>query len=540
MDSSRATVTFLFADIQGSTALLRSLRDEYVGVLQEYRRILRDAVSAHHGEVVDTEGDGLFAAFPRASDAVPAALAAQHAVAAHAWPAGAIIRVRMGIHTGEAHRSSEGYVGLAVHQAQRVCSGARGGQVLLSEATRALVWEDLPLGVALRDLGKRTLKDVPEQQRVFLAVAGERATAPAGSGRAALHRWLVPAAIAALLVVGVTVGTLALHPDKDRLSPVAGDDGRVGSDVTGTPTARPSASPARTSSASGSTGPDASPSATGSTHSDSGSGGTNTSGGDRSGSTGSQPGGGSSQTTAPTGAHTTSAPARPGAPSISGPTGTQKTNTARFSYATANAASYRCSLDAAAFTTCGASRTVYPSANGTHTFRVYGVSAAGSGPTATRTWTIDVRSWNGKPCTRIGTPGNDTINGTSGGEVLCGMGGDDVLLPGLGTDTVDGGAGSDTASYANYPKAIGLSIKYQDAYPLAGGGEQDFLHSIENGVGTAYADELAGGTTSLFVRLYGLGGNDNINLNTGTGFADGGPGTDQCYNASETPNCEQT
>src|ERR687885_2447582 len=118
-DLPTGTVTLLFTDIEGSTQLLRRLGDAYPGVLGEHQRLLREAFAAHGGREVDTQGDAFFVAFPRAADAVRAAVAAQRALADYPWPAGAAVRVRMGLHTGEPASTGERYVGLAVHRAAR-------------------------------------------------------------------------------------------------------------------------------------------------------------------------------------------------------------------------------------------------------------------------------------------------------------------------------------------------------------------------------------------------------------------------------------
>ncbi len=116
-------------------------------------------------------------AFARATDAVSGAVAAQCALASHFWPEGVIVRVRMGIHTGEPTLSSEGYTGLDVHHAARIMSAGHGGQVLLSQTTRALVEHDLPAGVSLRDLGAHRLKDL-QQKSHLPAVCLPHRTAP--------------------------------------------------------------------------------------------------------------------------------------------------------------------------------------------------------------------------------------------------------------------------------------------------------------------------------------------------------------------------
>src|SRR6266536_485048 len=136
------TATLLFTDVEGSTRLLKGLRERYGDVLTEHQQILREAFAAHGGEVVDTQGDSFFAAFRRAQDAVLAAAEAQRALAAHAWPAGSELRVRMGIHTGQVSFSGDRYLGVAVHRAARICAAGHGGQVLVSQTTKALLEDE--------------------------------------------------------------------------------------------------------------------------------------------------------------------------------------------------------------------------------------------------------------------------------------------------------------------------------------------------------------------------------------------------------------
>jgi len=170
------TVTFLFTDIEGSTQLVRRLRDGYADVLKTHERLLRGAFAEHEGQVVDTQGDAFFAVFGRAKDAVESAVAAQLALDGHDWPEGGEVRVRMGLHTGEPTLGEGRYVGLGVHRAARICSAAHGGQVLLSSATGAVVEDDLPEGWELRDLGEHRLKDLPRPEHVFQLVAPGLAT----------------------------------------------------------------------------------------------------------------------------------------------------------------------------------------------------------------------------------------------------------------------------------------------------------------------------------------------------------------------------
>lgn len=164
------TITFLFTDIEGSTRLLEQLGDRYAGVLDGHHRSLREAFAQHGGQVVDTQGDAFFVAFARARDAVEASVAAQRALASQPWPDGVELRVRMGIHTGEPTVGADRYVGLGVHRAARISSIGHGGQVLVSNATRELVGDELPAGVGLRDLGEHRLKDFDRPEHVFQLV----------------------------------------------------------------------------------------------------------------------------------------------------------------------------------------------------------------------------------------------------------------------------------------------------------------------------------------------------------------------------------
>ena len=161
------TVTFVFSDIEGSTRLLRALGDDYPRVLAEHRELLQVAAHGHGGHVMGSEGDALFVAFPDAPSALAYAIAGQRAMAAHEWPPGHPVRVRIGIHTGEALRVGDDYVGLTLHEAARITSAANGGQMLLSGATRSLVATQLPEGVHLIDLGLHRLKDLAEPERLF-------------------------------------------------------------------------------------------------------------------------------------------------------------------------------------------------------------------------------------------------------------------------------------------------------------------------------------------------------------------------------------
>jgi class 3 adenylate cyclase len=164
------TITLLFSDIEGSTLLLQQLGERYARVLSECRDLLRAVFRRHHGYEVDMQGDAFFVAFARATDALAAAVDAQHDLATHSWPGGVTVRVRMGLQTGEPLLSAAGYVGLDVHRAARIMSADHGGQVLLSQTTHDLVEHDLPDGVSLRDLGAHRLKDLQYPIRLFQLV----------------------------------------------------------------------------------------------------------------------------------------------------------------------------------------------------------------------------------------------------------------------------------------------------------------------------------------------------------------------------------
>ncbi|MBV8258731.1 MAG: adenylate/guanylate cyclase domain-containing protein [Actinobacteria bacterium] len=166
------TVTFVFTDIEGSTALLQELGDAYADVSRDHRRIIRRAFADHGGTEIDTQGDSFFFSFPRARDAVAAAVAAQRALRDHEWPGGLPVRVRMGLHTGEPAVGEEGYLGLDVVRAARISAAGHGGQILLSETTRALIGNQLPEGAAVHDLGEHDLKDIQHEHIYELSLDG--------------------------------------------------------------------------------------------------------------------------------------------------------------------------------------------------------------------------------------------------------------------------------------------------------------------------------------------------------------------------------
>jgi class 3 adenylate cyclase/DNA-binding CsgD family transcriptional regulator len=183
------TVTVLFTDIEGSTQLLKKLRDRYGGVLADHHRLLRDAFAAHGGYEMGTAGDAFFVAFPRARDAVEAAVDAQRALVGHIWPDGLECRVRMGLHTGEPTLGEDGYRGIVMHRGARIADAAHGGQILLSSSTAELLQDDLPDGVSLAVLGERQLKDIDRPERLYQLVAeGLRLEFPEPRAKAAPRR----------------------------------------------------------------------------------------------------------------------------------------------------------------------------------------------------------------------------------------------------------------------------------------------------------------------------------------------------------------
>jgi predicted ATPase/class 3 adenylate cyclase/DNA-binding CsgD family transcriptional regulator len=167
------TVTFLVIDIEGSTRLLNALGDRYAGVLERYHALVRSTLAEMEGHEVSNEGDGFVLAFPRALDAVQAALNIQCDMAAAPPTAAGPVRARIGIHTGQPDILNGNYVGLDVHRAARIGNAGHGGQVLISRPTRELIDTELPEGVTLRDLGEHWLKDLPRPEHLTQLVIEE-------------------------------------------------------------------------------------------------------------------------------------------------------------------------------------------------------------------------------------------------------------------------------------------------------------------------------------------------------------------------------
>jgi predicted ATPase/class 3 adenylate cyclase len=162
-----APLTFLFTDVEGSTRLWEQHPREMQGALGRHDVLLRSAIAEARGNVVKTMGDGLMAVFGAPVAAVSAAIAAQHALLEESWPAGCAIRVRMGIHTGEAEARGGDFFGPAVNRAARIMAAGHGGQILLSGASVGLLDGGLPVTATLRDLGEHRLKDLGRAEHLF-------------------------------------------------------------------------------------------------------------------------------------------------------------------------------------------------------------------------------------------------------------------------------------------------------------------------------------------------------------------------------------
>jgi len=168
-DLPDGTVTLVFTDVEGSTQLVRDLGDGYALLLADHRRLLREAVEAAQGHVVDHRGDEFFMVFDDPCRAADAVTSAQKAFATHAWPEGVELRVRMGLHTGEPIYRDGAYYGLDVHRAARIAQAGSGGQILLSQQTR----DEVHRTFELQDLGEHELPGLVEPERLFqLTVPG--------------------------------------------------------------------------------------------------------------------------------------------------------------------------------------------------------------------------------------------------------------------------------------------------------------------------------------------------------------------------------
>jgi ABC-type transport system substrate-binding protein/class 3 adenylate cyclase len=228
------TVTFVFTDIEGSTALVKHFKDRWPEVRSQHRRLVRDAFEAHEGDEVDTQGDSFFYVFGRARDAALGAAEATRALAAHEWPEGGRVRIRIGMHTGEPVVSEDGYHGIGVHRAARIMAAGHGGQVLLSEATAAVLRDEEVEGVGVKDLGVHRLKDLDRPEHVYQLVAdGLEPAFPkirtAGEEKPYYRRPLIIGAAAGVLAAAVAIPVFALAGGSGGQSSLSAvDDNAVG------------------------------------------------------------------------------------------------------------------------------------------------------------------------------------------------------------------------------------------------------------------------------------------------------------------------
>jgi predicted ATPase/class 3 adenylate cyclase len=197
--SVRGTVTFLFTDIEGSTALWERHPEAMKSALVVHDEILRATIERHDGAVFATGGDGLSAAFARGDAAVAAAIEVQERLASTTWPQDLALKVRMGLHTGESDERSDDYFGPAVNRTARVMEAANGSQILISSATRDVVGHGLGASTIAIDLGQHELRDVVEPMRLYRLEAPSFASDPRPPRTGAARAGNLPLPVGALL-----------------------------------------------------------------------------------------------------------------------------------------------------------------------------------------------------------------------------------------------------------------------------------------------------------------------------------------------------
>ena len=171
--SERGTPTFLFTDIEGSTALLKEQGARYPSLLARQEELLRSAVAQFRGRVIDCQGDSIFARFPTASDGVQAAATARRSLEAEEWPGS----VRMGLHSGASESVGSREFGVSVHRAARICALATGGEILCSHTTYDLAADeehDLQGELRFVDVGEHELKGLDRPVRLYRVEGGVR------------------------------------------------------------------------------------------------------------------------------------------------------------------------------------------------------------------------------------------------------------------------------------------------------------------------------------------------------------------------------
>ena len=224
-DLPTGTITFLRTDVEGSMRLAIAIGSAWDELNDAQMGLIREAVGSQGGGVVRTEGDAVFAVF---REAVPAALAAidiQRRIAGHPWPPEAPVRVRVGIHTGEAHLAGDDYGGFDVNRAARISAVGHGGQIVLSDPTRGLVATELPSDVTIRDLGRHALKDVPQVEHLFQLDAPGLGTSFPPLRTSAPTLGNLPARLTSFLGREAELDTIAGLFDESRLLTILGPGG---------------------------------------------------------------------------------------------------------------------------------------------------------------------------------------------------------------------------------------------------------------------------------------------------------------------------
>ena len=161
------TLTFMFTDLEGSTRLWELMPAAMEVALRRHDAILRGAIETASGQVVKTTGDGMMAVFGSAAEAIRASLAAQLALGAEPWPETGPLKVRIGVHCGQAEQRGGDFFGPTVNRTARIMAAGHGGQVLLSESACALVRDALPEQASLLDLGEHRLKDIGRPEHLY-------------------------------------------------------------------------------------------------------------------------------------------------------------------------------------------------------------------------------------------------------------------------------------------------------------------------------------------------------------------------------------
>jgi predicted ATPase/class 3 adenylate cyclase len=219
------TVTFTFTDVEGSTTLVQRLGDQaFTEVLERHNQIIRSVLEETSGIEVATEGDSFFTVHTDASQAVEAAVAIQRSLGAEPWPGGENVRVRIGLHTGNAMLGGANYVGIDVHRASRISSAAHGGQIVMSATTAEAVSGSLASGTDLEELGHYRLKDLPASELIYqLTVEGMDAGFPPLRAGEALIR--LPASLTGFVGREQEMTTAAGLLDEGRLVTLTGPGG---------------------------------------------------------------------------------------------------------------------------------------------------------------------------------------------------------------------------------------------------------------------------------------------------------------------------